>query len=333
MIRIVTGDLHLSDNPRDAYRHAFMKNLVKLAKQRKADAVYILGDLTEEKDRHTGWLVNTMVDELAALAEVCRVLILMGNHDYLADPAYAFYTFVHRIPNISWIANPTNIKGELFLPHTRDYEKDWKDIECQDNWDWIFTHQTFQGAKVGPRTLEGVPPTVFAKDASVISGDIHVPQEVGPVTYVGAPYLVDFGDDYVPRVLVLNGKNMESVKCPGVQKRLIEMTAHMESDGPIFEIEHVAGAEQPSAGDVLKVRVDLGIASREDWPSIREAIQGWAVENKYALHSIATTNRNAPKQRTKAAPRARKTDEEILRDYAQQQGLDPSLLKTGLEFL
>src|SRR5205814_1607714 len=94
----------------------------------------------------------------------------------------------------------------LFLPHTNNYKRDWKGLDFS-KYQWIFAHNTFQGANIGPRRLEGIPTSIFPRNAKVISGDIHVPQHFGPIEYVGAPYRIDFGDDYEPRVLFLSTKD------------------------------------------------------------------------------------------------------------------------------
>ena len=52
MRRIITGDLHLSHNPRDEYRFGFMKWFAKHCAKTKPDQIVIAGDLTEDKDRH-----------------------------------------------------------------------------------------------------------------------------------------------------------------------------------------------------------------------------------------------------------------------------------------
>src|SRR5215831_11248250 len=91
---ILTADLHLSANPRDAYRFAFLPYLRKLA--RSVDWVVILGDLTEQKDFHPAALVNRIASELHRLAQVTRVYFVMGNHDRL-DEAAPFFQFLRYL--------------------------------------------------------------------------------------------------------------------------------------------------------------------------------------------------------------------------------------------
>lgn len=232
---LVTADWHLSDNPRDNYRHLWQQQLRDMIEEYCVEVLLVLGDLTEEKDRHRAGLVNKVVDHLYQLGQLCQVIVISGNHDYV-NPATPFYGFAHRIKGITWVgikdrSSPKKealdklgmIGDALFLPHTTDYKRDWKGLKL-NTYDWIFTHNTFHNADIGngQRVESGIPVTVFGDRPQVISGDVHIPQKLGPVTYVGAPYLIDFGDSYEPRVLLIDKKGqMRSIKTSGPQKRLV----------------------------------------------------------------------------------------------------------------
>jgi hypothetical protein len=210
------SDPHLTENSRDQYRHNFMHDLLGIIDRRKPDAVAILGDLTEEKDRHSAKLVNQIVGELGDIAAVMPLLMLMGNHDY-RNEGHPFFAFTRHIPNVAWVDKvSTSIElpeefraifdGCLFLPHTLDYERDWAGVDFQD-FRFIFAHNTFAGAISNGRALDGVPAGIFPDNARVLSGDIHTPQKIGPVTYIGAPYTIDFGDDYDPRLMMVQDRS------------------------------------------------------------------------------------------------------------------------------
>lgn len=336
MVGLVTADWHLSDNIRDDYRHAFIARLRTAAKDRKVDWVLILGDLTEEKDRHSAWLVNSVVRHVALFAKICRVLILRGNHDYI-DPDHPFYAFLSRIEGVTWVNAPTDLKNlpsapqmglgsVLFLPHTSDYKRDWKGLKFSQ-YDWIFAHNTFSGAQVGHgQTMKGIPLDVFPDDACVVSGDIHVPQKLGPVTYVGAPYLVDFGDNYNPRVLLLDGtkpKPMWSMSCEGPQKRLVQVRSVAELN------KHDELAE----GDILKVRIVLESSQHAQWPELQKAVREWGVKHKMIVHAVQPV---ILESRAKAATRksgAKKTDTQLLQEYGKARGMDDATVRTGLKLM
>jgi hypothetical protein len=206
MQKLICTDLHLTARPQDEYRWGIFPWLRKRATDSRAEAAFILGDLTEEKDKHPASLVNRLTREVRKLAKILEVFILKGNHDY-KDPRHPFFGFLSYIPNVHFISKPAVIKNCLFLPHTRTPERDWVDLAPQ-SYEAVFVHQTFSGARAENGTkLDGLPVSMFKRfRCPIYSGDLHVPQEVGPVTYVGAPYHVRFGDGFTPRCLLVSGK-------------------------------------------------------------------------------------------------------------------------------
>jgi hypothetical protein len=329
MTTLVTADLHLGDNPRDSYRQRFMEALPAMVEEYGARRLLILGDLTEEKDRHGAWLVNQIVGHINALAEVCSVYIIRGNHDYIAAD-HPYYEFVSKLKNVWWYNHPEskNLRGLgncLFLPHTTNYERDWEDLDFGE-YDWIFAHQTFSGADVGHgKTLEGIPRSIFtrARARGVVAGDIHVPQYIKPVTYVGAPYTVDFGDDYDARILVLDGKKMESIPWEGPQKRLVD----------ISDLKELKKQLHVHPGDIIKVRFQLNPADMDQWPDIQAEIRAWGASEELVVHSIqlkAEGSPRTPESRSKSSPRS---DNHLLEEYVKLQGASKTVLKTGLRLM
>lgn len=334
MTTIVTSDLQLADNERDAYRFKFFGTLRSIIQKHRASDVYILGDLTEAKDNHSAALVNRIVDEFQDLSRIARILILRGNHDGMT-PDNPFFRFLKHVNNIQWINTPTEWSNDLFLPHTLDHAKDWKDIDFS-GYELIFAHNTFEGAMAGNYQMRGIPQSIFPKDACVISGDVHGPQKSGVVTYVGAPYLVDFGDDYEPRVLMLEDNGIRSIKVPGPQKRLIECkwpTNPSDFKPPFSRPFTDAAFAKCGAGDVVKVRVTLSMKQREHWSKIRDAIHSWSGEKKLNVYSIHPIVEYAADKRTKLKAHTGKDDDRIIRDYAQRSGTDKATLATGLEMI
>src|SRR5262252_4520552 len=121
---LITADLHLGDNPRDAYRLDILSRLRQLARKHNTDHVAILGDLTTEKNYHSSWLVNHIADGIAALAADVQVTVLMGNHDY-EESDNPFFRFLDSIDGVWFITRPLRKAGVMWLPHSRNPEKDW----------------------------------------------------------------------------------------------------------------------------------------------------------------------------------------------------------------
>jgi 3',5'-cyclic AMP phosphodiesterase CpdA len=215
---LITSDLQFSDNPRDAYRFGIRDQITDLIKHHNVDWLYILGDLTEAKDQHPASLVNKITSIIRTWSRHTKVLILQGNHDYL-DIAHPFFEFLKNFDGVKWVAAPTTFNGAIFLPHTRHYARDWNDLDLYGQ---VYAHNIFEGTKAGNgHVLDGIPLTEFQPNTRIVSGDVHEPQSFGCVTYVGSPYTCDHGDDYDPRVLLIEGDKMTSIPVSGPQKRLV----------------------------------------------------------------------------------------------------------------
>jgi calcineurin-like phosphoesterase family protein len=221
MRELITADLHLSDNPRDEYRFRFVEQrLPKLLKHYAVDTLYILGDLTEQKDYHSARLVNRIMDALVAAAEHAEVVWLRGNHDYSADMDNPFFGFVGYVPNLHYIGQPTRRGTDLLLPHTRDPQSAWRGLDLAGV-QMILAHATFAGA-IGANgmPLPGIDPP--SPTIRIISGDVHTPQTHANITYVGSPYSIDFSDEFQPRVLLREaGNKITSLRIKGPQKRVL----------------------------------------------------------------------------------------------------------------
>lgn len=315
-----------------------MHELFTIAMKRKPDAIAILGDLTEEKDRHTARLVNRIVGEIAALSHVCPLLIMMGNHDW-KNEGHPFFAFVSQLPNIAWVDKVSDASqlpkdfrsifaGCILLPHTHNYERDWKAVKLPFNqYRFVFAHQTFDGSMTPHgRALEGIPASVFPKNAKVISGDVHTPQVVGPVTYVGAPYTVDFGDEYDPRMLEIDGHQFASVSLKQYpQKRLLTVDDYER-------LTPAAKAAGIKKGDILKVRIEVEDMGR--WPSTHTAISAWCEDRGLKLYRAEPIlAHKAIRRQHRVRPDDGIDDKTLIKQFAKRHDLDEKTLKTGLELL
>lgn len=331
---ILTADLHFSDKPRDSYRFEFVPRLKKILKKYDVEALIILGDLTEEKDRHRSWLVNEVVKHLGQLSELCKLYILRGNHDAV-DPLYPFFQFTSRLDRgrITWINDPqvlevSSLGSCCFLPHTNDPEKDWKRVKKSfHETAYIFAHATFKGVRVGKAPpMKGLPLEIFPRDARVYAGDIHAPVSIGCVEYVGAPYTVDFGDDYEPRVVLLDGDEARSIPCQGRQKRLVVVN----------DIGEISEALERCAGDVVRVRVAMSSESFHDsWRDVVEQVGASARDHGCVLNSVQPLITNALDLEPGglAVARPTRSDAQLMEDYCARMKVSGTVLRAGKRFL
>lgn len=325
---ILTADLHLTDDPNDDYRWAIFDHLCGLAREEHDSEIAILGDITDRKDRHSSILVNRLMRSLRALLDAGNsVTILMGNHDKpLAG--VPFWQFLDQLESrkLRFITKPLAIGGELYLPYASNPAEEWKDIKLSGH-DAIFMHQTVTGAlgNNGFR-LENNKMVAFPRNAKVYSGDIHTPQVVGRVTYVGAPHPVAFGDDYPCRVLRLNERyNIErELFLTPPAKRMLRVSS-------IDELERRVVA----AGDAARVFYKLPINDIDRWPEIQAQIAIWAEAAGIKLASLEPDIEGAAAHREDAEETIGLdvSPEGVMQAFADAEGIDPAMLAFGLDIM
>lgn len=339
MRALITADWHLDNNPRDEYRWGFVeKTLPLLLKEEGVDLLAFLGDVTERKDEHPAQLVNRVVRAFKNITSICPIVCLQGNHDFLQS-SHPFFGFLHGIRTednqIYWVKTPTSLfdldstlpfsvylmKETLLLPFTHNPERDWEDIDFS-RYKWAFAHQCFTGAlSESGAELRGVPLSFFPKKLRIVAGDIHRPQTIGQLTYVGSPYTVDFGDDFDPRVLLWDGKELMSIAVDGPQKALVEAP----STKALLKTK-------VSEGDIVKVRLEIN--SYDEWPAAKEQVEKWAEKQGVVLHMAQPIIKSAVGSSVKAfKEREAMSDEELLKEYARKRDVNEAFLNTGLKLL
>jgi hypothetical protein len=323
---IITADLQLSDNQRDAYRFVLFPRLRAIMQRLAAKRLIILGDLTEEKDRHSGQFTNRIVNELLACAELAPVTVLQGNHDAL-DPAHPFFQFVGHMPGVEWLKDVTtrDLDGLgrcVFIPHVPATEL-WR-FQVPTSAEWIFCHQTFAGADIGTRTLEGISPGIFMAHMRVIAGDIHVPQSFANITYVGAPYTVDFGDNYQGRLLLIRDDRLTSMKLTLPQKRLLDWPVEA-GNGRLK-----AMLAKLTRGDIVKLRVHMTAADYPGWADIRREALQLGEHAGVVMHMVQPVVAERRPRALSVATAVQRSDADILREYGRRQRLDADTMAVGV---
>jgi hypothetical protein len=232
------------------------------------------------------------------------------------------------LQNVEWISEPIerNVDGRkaLFLPHTSNYKEDWKNLKIRD-YDLVFTHQTFAGAKAeSGQELDGIPTSVFSKDQMVISGDVHVPQKVGPVLYVGAPYTIDFGDDLDRHMILLDSGSGEIKYIPydGPSKIMLDLPLGFV----LYRIENL------KEGDIVKVRVSLNADQFAEFQEYKEEVTNYLQQHGCIVHMIQPVFDKGGPIQTRRRLRKR-SDEEVLKSYALATGIKESTIKTGVRLM
>lgn len=331
---ILTADLHLDDNPVNEYRWQVFDHLAGLAREEGDTMIAILGDLTDRKDRHSSLLVNRVVKSLRTLVDLGNdVTVLMGNHDKPLT-GVPFWQFLDKMESrqLRFITEPIILGGDLYLPYADNPAQEWTNVKLAGH-NTIFMHQTVTGA-LGNNgiKLENRKMVLFPKTAKVYSGDIHTPQVVGRVTYVGAPHPVAFGDDYTCRMLILDGKSdirREVILSPPA-KRMLRVTSIEELERRIT-----------NPGDQARVVYRLPLAELDQWPRIQGAIELWSSEREIKLASIEPDIFGALDGSSDVNEDLFHDDgqsfdidpEAALRAFAESEGIDERMLEHGLKYL
>lgn len=271
---LITTDIHLNDKPRDAYRYGLFPWLVKQQEKYNPVATFILGDLTDAKDRHSSMLVNNLVNGLDLLKS--PIYILKGNHDYINEEN-PFFGFLTEIPGLHFFVHPAFIHelGVYMLPHQPNQGALDLAFKQAPDGGLIMMHQTLAGAisETGGALNGFVRPPASVR--AVLSGDVHKPQVTNGVTYVGAPYHVRFGDRYEPRVMLF-----DPVTCKGED---LHFPAPKKYSLTIRSVDELTDLKP---GDQVKLSLELTRAEMVDWVGRKRQALEYCRAHGIEVHGI-----------------------------------------------
>lgn len=258
---LLCSDLHLTDQPATEYRWGLFPWLNEQIRTHHVRTLFCLGDVTDAKDNHSAELTNRVVQSFAGL-KIDDIKILAGNHDWLKR-GQEYFRFLSHLPNVEFITAPkedadVNGQSAFYLPYSKTPAQDWKGWDFS-HYQFLFMHQTVKGSIASNgQAMEGEElPALSA--GRVFSGDIHVPQNIGGLTYVGSPYHVHFGDKFKPRCILIDRHGKES-------------DLHFETISRI--VVKVSGLRQLKrmsfkAGDQVKLRIELDESDKHGWSVLR----------------------------------------------------------------
>jgi len=321
---ILTGDLHLTSNPRDAYRWDLFPWLVEQCLKLGVQRVVVLGDLTDAKDYHPSVLINQVVQALMGLVEAADLrglTVLRGNHDGL-DPAWPYFRFLDELPKVSFIHEPTRAGDELWLPHSRDPKHDWRRYAAILNDGLtVLAHITVDGARAESGTeMQGIDAAFFKHARIVWSGDVHMPQRVGRVNYAGAPYHIRFGDKFEPRVVHLDAKGKpHDLHFPTLRRWML---TPQELD-----------TTKVRAGDQVKVRVELERSEYGLWRERKKEIEAWAKRRSVELIAVELVPVRTRELSRKGKAAKQRSPAAVLDEFCAANKVGDELAATGKELL
>lgn len=341
MTILLTSDWHLTDKPEDEYRWNIFNACARWIEAQKISTpqIYMLGDLTDRKDRHSAALVNRIEDEFARLIELgASITVLKGNHDQPLNgpPFWSILDYIRPgndpSSGINFYAskhgNPNN--GLLLLPYSDNPEMEWDGVDWSQ-YKTAFIHQTVTGA-VGNNgiMLENPKMIKMPKHLKVYSGDIHTTQTVGNIFYIGAPHPINFGDNYPPQMVELGEdfKLLRVIPLSTIQKLMLRIR-------DVSQLDEV----KVNPRDQVRVVFTLPIAEIEHWSVLQHKIVEWATLVHVELFSVeAQIETDMPSEldnlQNPAAPdMSESTPAHVLRLFAESEAIDASMLETGEELL
>ena len=327
--RLLCADLHFTSKEKDSYRWRIFEKLRDWCVRYKPDELDILGDLTASFDNHPAKVVNRLVDNLVQLLPFVKsIIVLKGQHDYV-DEDNPFFGFVDKIDGIRFIKEPTKIRDALYIPRNKNIIPNIGKLVSQykDNIKYCFMHETIIGSELanGQVMQEGVDPLVLDKYKKIKfwSGDIHFPQKY----YVGAPYPINFGDDYKGRVLFIDdcakerSLYMDTIKKWSLKIRkpedLKEIKFTKRDQAKV--ILQLYPSEQFQYKDMCKVIRNICTVCGVDLCSLSVEI----IKARKLLRRKSKVNKDIKV----------KSSEEILKEYGERLNLDNNFLDMGVSLL
>lgn len=327
---LLVADLHLTANPEHEYRWRLFDFLEDQCHAEQVKTLVILGDLTDAKDYHPASLTNRVVEQIMRLRKVVpEIFILQGNHDYL-KAGESYFDFLSYLPGVYFASELTLSELDdgpavAMLPHTKNPAKDWAGLDLS-HYNYVFIHQTISGAVASNgQVMEGEQLPDLSTWGKIYSGDIHVPQVIGPVEYVGSPYHVHFGDRFRPRAVLLDRRN-RPVDLHHDNISRVAVTVRGMDD--LREMDW-------RSGDHAKITVLVDPADVHDWKVIRRNIAAYLEEAKVLVHDIKLRVVDTGARLEDAAPRrgAVLSDDQLVERWVRNEDLGGDALDMGLEFI
>ena len=214
---LLTADVHFNEVDYQKYPQSgfwqganqFFRDL-ETHVQVGSKSMLILGDLTDAKDRHSGKLVNFIVNGVDFLHRESEIFVslLFGNHDGLPE-AVPFFDFLLEC----------GIALRVIWPIFEDYAHKNEILRAPI----ILFHGPVKGfdyaagQKVGN---EGIDPVqLLSQHELAIGGDLHKPlQRMGNILYCGSPYDTRYGKEFERHYMVLveEGEKQDLGFLPGL---------------------------------------------------------------------------------------------------------------------
>lgn len=159
--------------------------------------VLCAGDFFQNRQSLNLNVMNSAMDVMEKLRNICPVILLAGNHDAYtkSDTSITSLRIFEKCENVTIIQENTGLtvgnKTFMLIPWISDITKTNKVItKLKDKYDYFILHTEISGFKYdnGRQIVNGANLSVLDGGCRVISGHIHKRQSNEKAMYLGAPY-------------------------------------------------------------------------------------------------------------------------------------------------
>ena len=323
---LLVGDTHFVDSPLDFYRWEIFDVLKKSSIEHQIDFILFLGDTIDRKDKHTAKLVYRFIDELTDLKfeTQTEVAILSGNHDKPVEGPY-YWQFLSKF-NIPYITTPQLLHDHIWLlPYSHSPISDWEGLDISSK-HTIMMHQTIAGAMIEcDRVLTSAHKLPKLPTKMIFSGDVHRPQTVGDVIYVGTPHPIKFSESWANRIILIKNSDFSNpidIWLDGMQRQILKISSFDE----LNELE---------LPDKIQIKLQYILKSDQlgNWAVTQQKIRQWAEEKKINLVSLETQLEGRGIQTEDHESLEIMSSDEIIREFGKQENLPDDVVNIGIELL
>ncbi len=190
---VLISDIHYSINNLEIADKCLRK-AIEVAHQLGYELI-IAGDLNDTKAILRAEVVNRLIDTMRMANDIgVHPTILVGNHDLLNEKGKD-HSLEFLLPFSDLIHTPVTSLRLNLIPYQASQDSFIEAVSSLPKELPIICHQGFLGAFMGDYIQDktSVDPNLLA-GREVYSGHYHRHQKLGPVTYIGSPYTITFGE-------------------------------------------------------------------------------------------------------------------------------------------
>jgi len=329
MINLVVGDVHCTPDELEDCERLLSLVVTTIDKNRDIDTITFLGDQFNTHD-----VLNVRCIELwrrylelfAGSPNIEKIILMVGNHDQVTPTSgypHSMISFV-GMNKVTVVDKPVVINGNGFMPYYFDHSQFIEAFNAL-NVKTVYCHQTFQGALFENAFYapDGID-LALLNNKKIISGHIHLPQEIGRVTYVGAPRWRTRSDADIDRKLSLyngDGDLINTVNT-GIACSVIRSFAiRVDSEITAAHFEHVKAWD--------KTLIDIYGPDKAYVDEMQEAVKK-LVQGKKVVFRMFADNKKAKLKRVSEKEGIQAAFDKFLNSFAPPKGTSKERLRQML---